>query len=379
MKLTVILLAFTPMLTACWDATDIRDIVAVVGIGIDMTDTGDIRLSVETPDPAGQAKQSQAQDSTQSKTRVVTATGKTLEDAFDDLSWRVPRKLMFSHNQILIFGQQYAKHSVQEALDFVARHEQLRTTDVMFILTDGNAKNLLTASTSIEYLSAHYLRELTISKSATFHTGVDLLNDFIAPSRTAVLPWIALSEDGSPKLQGVGILRDFQLQTLWREPTTRSLEWLTGPSQGEYLTLDGRNGSVSLRLISGVAKVHLESRQPLRFQIRAWGTAEIANMNDDKLPTEKVMKRLNGELDDRIERDLRDEVRLMREEQLDAAHFGTTLWRTDPDLWRKYKENWPAQLRKIPIDYDVHFHLLRSGFTGRDASKYAERDHQQER
>lgn len=378
-KLSVLVLVLTPMMTACWDATDIQDIVAVMGVGIDMTDTGDILVSVETPVPAGQAPQSQAQGPAQSKTRVVKATGQTLEDALDDLSWRIPRKLMFSHTQILIFGQQYAEQSVQEALDFVARHPQMRTGDVMFILTDGYAKDLLTATTSGEYLSSHYLRELTVSKGAAFHTGVDLMNDFLAPSRTAVLPWVTVAEDGFPKLQGVGILQDFRLRTFWREPTTRTLGWFFGPLQGEYLTLGGRGGSVSVRLVSGDAKIQVERLQPLKFRIRVRGNAEISNMNNAAVPTARVMERLNRKLDDSIEKDLRHEVQIMKEKQLDAAQFGTTLWRADPKLWMHYRRDWPAQLGKIPIDYDVHFHLVRSGFTQQDSSKYVEENQPKER
>ncbi|MED4229078.1 hypothetical protein [Neobacillus cucumis] len=147
------------MLTGCWSRIEINDITIVTATAIDKTSDGNIRVSLQVaiPKQLGPVETGGSVGSNGS-TVTISETGESIMDAIRRLQEKLPRRIFFSHNRILIIGEKAAKDEVYQILDYISRVREARMRSFI-LLSKGEATSILRLTPVIERYSSEAIRE----------------------------------------------------------------------------------------------------------------------------------------------------------------------------------------------------------------------------
>ncbi len=66
-------------------------------------------------------------------TVVKTEQGINLADALSKLQTNLPRKIFWGQCKVFIFGEKVAKEGIQQSMDLLLRHQQIRERAFLFV------------------------------------------------------------------------------------------------------------------------------------------------------------------------------------------------------------------------------------------------------
>lgn len=133
---TLCFLLFTNLLTGCWDRKELSTLAIVQAIGIDLTEDGQISLSTQILKP------SELKSGSEKSVWVTSSTGETVFDAVRNSSLQTDRRLFFSHNKVIIIGEEAARKGVNPLFDFLIRDAEPRGLTYVFV-AKGKAIDIL--------------------------------------------------------------------------------------------------------------------------------------------------------------------------------------------------------------------------------------------
>ena len=139
--LAAILLLLT--LTGCKNGGDsgreIRDRLIVQGIGVDRDGDG-YRLTLQAFNTAVAGGQDNGMSG--NVTKVYETSGATIADAMRNITLTAGRRPLYSHNWIIVFGEDVAREGLNETLDFFVRDYATRST-VDLAIARGKAADII--------------------------------------------------------------------------------------------------------------------------------------------------------------------------------------------------------------------------------------------
>lgn len=141
-KITILLL-ITIILSGCYNYVEINNLVLVSGIGIDY-ENNMYNVSFET---LYQDKESS--DSNFEKGIIKTGKGKTLGEAFDNITLGIEKEPYFAHLKVLVISQSIAENHLNEIFDFFLRNNDIR--NIFSIVVADNTKPEKVLSNSDNY------------------------------------------------------------------------------------------------------------------------------------------------------------------------------------------------------------------------------------
>lgn len=266
----------------------------------------------------------------------VTADGKSVACAVEDLSNRGARQINFAHAGVLLLGGEAAKST--DWLDFAMTEGGIRPT-VYPVLTAGLASDFLHGGGD---LSSVYLLENSLEPrggraTAWAVTLQELYMVFKQAGIAAVLPYIASenAEDNADNADGQGIAQTNVAAydgTAWQVLSDReSLAWrilLRGKHiRGEVLEL---RGGASVKLLSAQVKSKVQGTD-ICYEVFIKG--EMAGNSDD-LALSEVERRLA----EKVQAVLAEAVLEQMERGVDFLGLGREIWRYEPALWQEISE-----------------------------------------
>ncbi len=296
--LILILLTFT----GC-NSTDtgIDNYYFVVSLGIDKTDNGNLKVSVQIPTSS---KSSESSGSSQaSSANIYAVEAKTIDEAFIILDNYLNKKINLSHCSALIFSEELAKEGIKEFIYTLSNNTELRHTCQLIISSNTAYDVLEKISNSEESFSSKLFDYLTTSSdytgltiSSTFGEFFqNLHDDNIQPSAIYTI----FFED-TVQSSGIALFKDEfmvthvdSLNTLAHSICTNKLETATitldNPfDEGRYVDLDielYKKTEVAINIINGTPYIELTVYP--KGAIRSSGSIfnYINNDNINKLET----------------------------------------------------------------------------------------------
>lgn len=107
----ILLLLFLPccllLLGGCTEFDQVEELAFAEVLGLDITEDGRIKASIQLPKIAGQ--RSEDSSSSSSSQLVYSAAGKTLDEALHLLQWAVPRRLDLSQLELIVVSETLAR------------------------------------------------------------------------------------------------------------------------------------------------------------------------------------------------------------------------------------------------------------------------------
>ncbi|MCL5289822.1 MAG: Ger(x)C family spore germination protein, partial [Firmicutes bacterium] len=273
LALLLLLALLTSLPGGCWSRKEIHEVAIVLGTGVDWTADGRIRLTVQIArtsafvagEAGGGGREAPAG-------WVVSAEGRTVEEAERYLAMKVPRDIYWGHSVILVMGEEMAKKGTGMVTNFFQRDRQPRE-NMWVMVAKGEAKDFLETYSDLAKTSAQaagFLTRMRTGKSVQLREFAEMVaSKGVQPAVTAVEVKEAGVTPGpgqekkSPahkqvELTGVAVFKEDKLIGWLDAYETRGLLWLKGEAIEGVITVPSPgepDKEVSIRIRRGSTEV----------------------------------------------------------------------------------------------------------------------------
>ncbi|WP_433946803.1 Ger(x)C family spore germination protein [Paenibacillus sp. SN-8-1] len=155
----LVLLLILPLQGCKFKDIDLRLFVIAIGIDESENNPGKLSATFKIAIPQGDPKKAEEQ------VQIMTQEGDTIAEIAREIKSRVDKELDFGHCKALLFGENYARKDIKEALDWLMRRRDLQLT-IFTAVAKPSAKEVLNVQPVTERIPANSLL-LALSKDGT--------------------------------------------------------------------------------------------------------------------------------------------------------------------------------------------------------------------
>ncbi|MCL6442580.1 MAG: Ger(x)C family spore germination protein [Alicyclobacillus sp.] len=362
------------LLSGCFDIREVDDMNIVLAMGIDQVDDDSVRVTAQLINPATVPSAGGGESSLGAATRafiVRQETGSSIEEALDKFDRDLPHSIYMAHNTLVVFGEAYAKRGIDRALDYFERNRYFRRNQ-LFVVTSGIARDVLSASSDPEPLTALGIRALVEQAGEKFRLAnseqQQVMKEYLSPSQAPILALIDLNPADHPVMKGVAVFRGSKLAHEYTLDETVALAWLLGGTRQVeiHLPCDGRGDDVgtSVRVLGSSTQVVPQvEKKGMGFLVTVRVEAEIERLCPYERMSEKTYKQLEKKTAKYMEREIRAVVKQLQADGVDACQFGTKVFTRDPQLWGRISRIWPEVFATAQVECNVRVQIVRTGLS----------------
>ncbi|MWV43245.1 Ger(x)C family spore germination protein [Paenibacillus sp. HJL G12] len=390
----LLLASFTLLLplSGCWDSKYLDDLSIVLAIGIDKDPKNEknikVTLQVVVPNQVADSQSGGSKEGI--PVTNYTGTGETLVKTFQSMTHLTPRRLYFSHNQVMIIGEEMARKGVENLFDIVDRDPEIRTDFGVLIAKNGTAEDTLKTITTMEKIPVQQIYGMI----KTLHQRVgsiypvtirELIQSIESDKEDPAIPSIEMignaneaqkksnTEQIEPenylRMDSMAIFRDGKLIGFLSENDSKGLTIVKNKLKRMIIEIPvGENEKVTISPIHNQTKVEavFRNNKPM-IVIKVEHKASVLDNKSTaiKLQDNNQIRWLEKEAE-RIQRNLimRSMMQLQRM-NCDSAGYAKFINQTSPKYWNKNKKDWEAIYPGIPLRVDVNVTIVGTGIRTR--------------
>lgn len=368
----VTMLLFT---SGCWSRKELNEIAIVLGAAVDKGSDGQVEITVQIAKPSQMSIAAAGGKSGGSRgegAQVLSSQGKTVFDAVRNFVSITSRKLFWSHNQVLIFGEEAARQGIGQMLDWFERDHEPRAR-VWVLAARGEAKEILKIPGMIEPVSAMSISDavraaVALSKSDQVNLH-DFLSQYSSRATSAAMPRIELfAAEGGPKfrISGMAVFKKDKL-TGWLDGTAaRGLLWVRGRVESGILVVKipgSEKGELSLEIIKAKSKIKpefVEGRPIVTVEIE-----EEGNIGEETVPVDlskpDMIAAIEKKQAEAIAGEIKAALKFARIHKADIFGFGEEFHRKFPKAWAEMKDRWEEEIPELPVKLKITTKIRRIG------------------
>lgn len=381
--LTVVLLSVT---TGCWNRRELNDLAIAAGLGIDLTDNGEYRVSAQVVKP-GEITQSKG-SSLSSPVLLYSETGSTVFEAIRKMTITSPRKIYLAHLRVLVIGEKLARKGIGEALDLLSRDQELRTDFFIVVAKGGKAEDILKVLTPLDKIpSVKMFNSLEISEKVwapTTKVTLDkLVTAFASTGRQPVLSALQVAGDQETgnktgnlerieqaaylKYTGLAALKQDKLIGWLNEDQSKGLNYILGnvKSTVGFVNCPG-GGKTAMEVIRTDSKMKariVDGKPVAEVEVRLETNVGEVLCKIDLTKEESIFeleKRSNQMIKSFIAAALQQAQKQLK---IDIFGFGEAVYRSDPKAWKQVEPDWDRHFSDMHIQVKVVSKVRRVGTT----------------
>jgi len=370
---TLTIVLTSTLTTGCWDRVELNDRAMVMASGLDIDSDGQWILTDQIMLPVNLA---QPQGPTRPNFINISAKGKNVLDAGQELQTKLSRQYFLGHRRIIFVGEEAAKHGLMEIMDEYTRNPDTRLRSDIFVVKGNTAENALRVKTPLEQYPA-----LSIIKSRRFVGGTvgETLLAFLIPAASQTscptMPVLeVVPEAVSPskmtfrfvgraifskqlKLLGYINFSDANYR-LWimNKLKKRQITFFVPQSPG-YATVD-------LSQIKGRIRTIVQNNH-VHFLIELTGHGLLReNETYLNLKDTKQLNLLNQAMAHEVKQKVTNLVTMVQKQYgTDIFGFDIAMARQYPRLWKTMKPKWHVLFSDVPFSVDVNVKITTVGLT----------------
>lgn len=380
------------LLTGCWNRTELNELGILSATGIDGS-PGKWTVTFQTVIPSSMANNGGASGGgvSSSPIHVYSTKTKTLREALVQSDMEYPRQLYFSHNNVVLIGEEAAKAGISEIVDLYLRNVDLRES-VKVLIADGEANKLLKQFIPPERLPGSALSEIIQreSKLASIFPSVRMfdvalkLND---KSHAVAIPVISLSgvdiktnetvdvykEASSPaklKLTRLAVFIDDKLAGSLNKEQSQGLMWIKGDVNNSTISFaceGSKTSSVrsSFRINKGDTHLTVSKEgKHYKFQAKAKVSGKLLESEClQDLDSQAVIKDMQKKIEDDIVSQMTTGWEAIQTLNADVPGIGDLIYRKYPKDWAVIQDAWEQQFKHIIFEPSVKVKITSIGLT----------------
>ncbi|SEO47831.1 spore germination protein KC [Amphibacillus marinus] len=383
MRIFLISIITVLLLSGCWSAVELSDMMLATAIGIDYHD-GKFQVTLQVINPSEIA-------ANQDKANRTSVTNYTVEadtffEAIRRLTATSPRKLFLSHIRVVIYGEGMARRGIADTLDFLMRDHEFRSDFVMTIAKDTTAKKVLGIVSPLENISAEKIYT-SIESSEKFWAPTkevkldELVNAILSDGKQAVMTGVFIrgdAEKGSTLanvetqdpyatifVEHIGVFNEDKLIGWLNEDQSKGFNYITdniASTVGRLIWQDGRYIVLETTSSSTDRSVVIKDDE-ITITVSVESTANFGEVNADvTFQDQAVIQEIERYAAERLNELLARSIAVAKEFETDIFGFGELIRRDYPHEWEaKYKENWDEYFLTTNIKIDSSVRIEHGG------------------
>lgn len=370
----VLLMISLTAIAGCWSRNELNELAVVMALGIDLDKEG-YAVSAQVLN-SGQAGTLTGGSSGGLPIVTYRATGKTIPEALQHMLSITPRTLYLAHIRVLVFGEEFARSGVGDALDFITRNHELRTDFFLIVAKHSEAYTVLDVITPVEQIPANSLYDsILVAHKKWAGTGKVTLQQFIVElergGSNPVMSGVQLDGD-SPvrgslknvqnaipgsllKQAGIAVFKKDRLVGWLNEGSSKTVNYVlneVNSTEGSITCPDGGIVGFIITRSKSRISVAINEQQKPEFLIRLKAEANLTVLQS-KLDLSKTssIQELEQRIEDKFNKLMAENIKLVQEQyDSDIFGFGEALHRQHPKFWHVYREHWEESFPTVKID-----------------------------
>ncbi len=305
--------------------------------------------------------------------------------AIRNASKKVPRQLFFAHLQLVVIGEELAKHGIQDLFDFFERSKEPRLTTMVLVARGSEAKPIISTLTSLEKIPANSvagkIKMSSILLSENFRIEIyEVLRGLVSQGEP-LINGVKLTGDpdkGMDKsnveqtnpaaeviIQGMAIFKNGKLKGWLDNGEARGTTWILNKMKSTIVELDckKKKNSIGVEIIRSLTELHAEIKngEPIiHIHVKEEGNLSEVQCPID-LSSVSVIGDLENEWEIKTKSEVMSAVKAAQNEKSDFLGFGDAVNRANPKLWEKIKKDWSEKFATCKVDVKVDAYIRRSG------------------
>lgn len=384
----VLLVSCLLICAGCWDHTPVEETAFVVMLGVD-SDPEDPKRTILTQMivlPQAQPQGSSGAQGGALPYYLVSHSGLTLTEAHFRALRHIPRFIELAHAQAVVFGEDFARKGVDEAMDWLIRQPQVRF-GISIVVSRGSAQELMHAEPKLESLPPIALegimREadpLAFTFNVPFYEfakkvfseredAAILVIDRIDPLTAKVQGEIgAPTQHVGDELHAVGlaVFNGTRMVGILEGAAARGAVWVKGSSLNAinvpHPTEEDHYVAITFVKARSDIRVAMDGDQ-LTIQVRVHAVGNLfESVSSLALPVTDSIEEIERNVALFIKEEI--ETAFAEVQLLGADIFGIAemLYRRSPDEWRRVADQWDEVYRQARVDVQVDASITRTGF-----------------
>lgn len=351
MKKIIIVTSILLILTGCYDRTELNDLAIVSGIDISKN-KNNYNITMQIINTSKNNKENQ-------NYKIYEGTGKSINDAINNIINKAPKKLYESQIQILILDENTAKENLKEVLDYFIRNNETR--DEFFVLISKNNK------TNTPIIKTHYSQDIINTlKSNKKNSGIvslTTLNELIKKYQNKkveiTLPIIEQTNNNQEiNITSTAIFKNNKLIGNINEKESIILNIITNNIENTSITIqDKASKYITTQLIKPKTKIYIKNN---KINIKITGTALIRENNyklnlEDKDNINIIQKKLNKNINQEIKKTIK---KINKKYNTDIYELKDIIYKHNNKYYKKYIEKNNNYLNNIDISINSKIKLI---------------------
>ncbi|NMD69162.1 Ger(x)C family spore germination protein [Bacillus sp. DNRA2] len=385
MKKLLFFLIFIPcllMVTGCWNRRELNELALVVAMSIDKCEEGYV-ITAQVVEPNEVA--SQKGGSGRSPVTTYTEKGKYIFEAIRRMTTVSPRKLYFSHLQMLVVGEEIAREGISKPLELLTRDPEFRKDFYIAVAKGVKGNEILENLTSIEKIPANKLHSsLETSEKAwapTIAVQMDeLVNDLTSEGKNAVLTGITIRGNVNKaasmenvtriepyarlKYKDIAVFKKDKLIGWLNEKESKGYNYITDNvtnTVGDVPCLEDEKLVVEIiRSKSKISGKVINGKPKINVDIFAEANVGEVACNIDLTKPETIRK-LEKSVNQVNVNILQTSIKKAQKLGVDIYGFGEVIHRADPKAWRTLKKDWNSHFIELDVNIHSNIKIRRTG------------------
>lgn len=362
--LAVILIVSCLFCSGCWDQIEITDLALVIATGIDKGEKpgGEVVFTIQVansraliPGEGGGPEEA---------FWTATGMGKTIREATFQMHHRVPRRIFFGHNRVMVVGEEAASSGIIPYLDRYFRSRESRT-NLYILVAKGRAQQVL--ETQMATFQSSGMALINLFELGNNHTVVPVrlvqfIYDLTLENTGAVAPIVEVVEQSSMSVEEEKAARPQTLEVkdlavfdcngymvgeLGATETMGLLwvrDWAERTDISVVCPIKPKEPTLDLELVGSTTatKVHIGENGIPRFEIQLRVMLDVAEHFGDHPGLDQVwyVDSLEKRANTVITQQIQSAVSKAQALNVDVFEFSEELRRQHPGEWRKLQHKW---------------------------------------
>ncbi|HEX3046406.1 MAG TPA: Ger(x)C family spore germination protein [Bacillota bacterium] len=363
------LILLITLFSGCWDISEINRRTIVVALGLDATEDGKVKVSLQIPLAQSVSARTETNQPPTKTFYTITNEAESPMAAIEGLQSKTGNDLFYGQLKVVIFGASLARNGLLAITDFLQRVPVLPPQGLM-LLADGVAEEIISKEVSSREVPGlvilNFLEQSAKSDLAFPLSGWQLVRGVNFDTEDIFLPVISFEpQEETFIIKGIGVFHHDRLVGILSDTETRMFGFLTGRARNAAPSLVAQHsnvglGRVSYRVMANTKTKAFVDGEQLRFlvNVKLKGSLVESTKAETRLSLEEV-RELEKAAEQKFKSEMMKTVRHLQELNSDVLGFGELLRAMHPKAYRRL--NWDREFPRVPVQVKVKFNLEQSG------------------
>ncbi|NHC38392.1 Ger(x)C family spore germination protein [Bacillus sp. MM2020_1] len=371
-------------ISGCWDRKELNELSIWIGSGWDVANNDGVEFSGQIVIPSNIQTQGGFGGTMQKGFFTISASGKNLSDALQNIQTKLPREAFSGQRRVMIFGEPFARRGLKRELDNTQRRAEVSLRTDVFVIKGATAKKALSVSNPLEKTPiTATLGEHKLSGGRGNTAYLNLLmaatSDGLRPS-IPVLEFSSSQEGGGGRkadsanppllrLAGVAIFdKNLKMQGILNMEENRHMLWVMGILKNLTIVVKKKdiNASLTLNKLSSKIEPKISKNQQITFTVTLKGEGSLKE-NNSGLDVQYLnnLKRLEEEFEKISQKQVQQTItKVQKEYGLDIFGLGEVIHRKNPNQWKSMKHDWDKKFSEADILVKTDIKIKELGMDG---------------